>query len=66
MNPRDLQRRLDALGGTLDWDEVIRGRERLEANASDKLDDLDPLARDTARRLFETFQEMKRRSGGGI
>lgn len=62
-NPKDLLRRLDALPDALNWQDVIRGRERLEADATDRLEDLEPLARDTARRLFETFEEMRRRGG---
>lgn len=62
-SPRELSRRLDALPDALNWQDVIRGRERLEADATDRLEDLEPLARDTARRLHETIQEMRRRGG---
>jgi hypothetical protein len=65
MNPRDLLRRLGALAPYPAQD-VVRGRERLAADANDPLDDLTPFARDEARKLFETIEEMKRRSGGGV
>lgn len=63
MNPRDLLRRLGALAPYPAQD-VVRGRERLEADANDPLDDLAPFARNEARKLHATVEEMKRRSGG--
>jgi hypothetical protein len=64
-DPRELLRRLRA-SEPYPAQAVVAGRLRLEANPDDQLSDLEPFARDQARKLHAVISEMKRRDGGGV